>query len=104
MIHTYFEYMTSEYPADAGHGMLRRAGIREGLGRIRPHEWRLQDLLVISLGRPVRIDHLAVRPREETAKAPLRDVACQMIQPGNWSLIRDPAAPTLSGGTGWARP
>ena len=41
----------------------------------------LQDLLVISLGRPVRIDHLAVRPRGEPAKAPLRDVACQTIQP-----------------------
>jgi integrase len=62
MIHTYFEYMTSEYPADAGHGlllvqlhgpnagqpwapagvrgMLRRAGVREGVGRIRPHQWR----------------------------------------------------------------
>ena len=62
MIHTYFEYMTTEYPPDARHGMLlvqlhgpnagepwatagvrgmlRRAGIREGMGRIRPHEWR----------------------------------------------------------------
>ena len=62
MIHAYFEYMTAEYPPDAGHGMLlvqlhgpragepwapagvrgmlRRAGIREELGRIRPHEWR----------------------------------------------------------------
>lgn len=62
MIHSYFEYMTTEYPPDAGHGMLlvqlhgpragepwatagvrgmlRRAGIREEMGRIRPHEWR----------------------------------------------------------------
>jgi len=62
MIHAYFEYMTAEYPPDAGHGMLlvqlygphagepwapagvrgmlRRAGIRAELGRIRPHEWR----------------------------------------------------------------
>jgi integrase len=62
MIHAYFEYMTAEYPADAGHGMLlvqlhgpnagqpwapagvrgmlRRAGIREEMGRIRPHQWR----------------------------------------------------------------
>jgi integrase len=62
MIHTYFEYMTTEYPPGAGHGMLlvqlhgpgagepwapagvrgmlRRAGIREDMGRIRPHEWR----------------------------------------------------------------
>jgi hypothetical protein len=62
MIHTYFEYMTAKYPADAGHGMLlvqlhgpnagqpgaaagvrgmlRRAGIREEMGRIRPHQWR----------------------------------------------------------------
>ena len=62
MIHAYFEYMTTEYPPEAGHGMLlvqlhgprrgepwapagvrgmlRRAGIREELGRIRPHEWR----------------------------------------------------------------
>jgi integrase len=62
MIHTYFEYMTTEYPSGAEHGMLlvqlhgpdrgqpwatagargmlRRAGIRLELGRIRPHEWR----------------------------------------------------------------
>ena len=62
MIHTYFEYMTTEYPPDAVHGMLLvqlhgpragqpwstagvrgmlcRAGIREEMGRIRPHEWR----------------------------------------------------------------
>ena len=62
MIHAYFEYMTTEYPPDAGHGMLlvqlhgpgagqpwapagvrgmlRRAGIREDLGRITPHQWR----------------------------------------------------------------
>jgi hypothetical protein len=62
MIHAYFEYMTAEYPADAGHGMLlvqlhgpdagqpwapagvrgmlRRAGIREEMGRIRPHQCR----------------------------------------------------------------
>ncbi|WP_202818877.1 tyrosine-type recombinase/integrase [Actinosynnema sp. ALI-1.44] len=62
MIHTYFEYMTTEYPRDAEHGMLlvqmhgprrgqpwataaargmlRRAGIRLDLGRIHPHQWR----------------------------------------------------------------
>ena len=62
MIHAYFEYMTAEYPPGAGHGMLlvqlygpragepwapagvrgmlRCAGIRAVLGRIRPHEWR----------------------------------------------------------------
>lgn len=62
MIHTYFEYMTMQYPRDAGHGMLlvqlrgpatgepwstaglrgmlRRAGVREELGRIRPHQFR----------------------------------------------------------------
>jgi len=62
MIHAYFEYMTTEYPSDARHGMLlvqrhgpnagqpwaaagvrgmlRRAGIREEMGRIRPHQWR----------------------------------------------------------------
>jgi integrase len=62
MIHTYFEYMTAEYPPGAGHGMLlvqlhgpdagqpwatagvrgmlRRAGDREELERIRPHQWR----------------------------------------------------------------
>ncbi|MFZ3492814.1 tyrosine-type recombinase/integrase [Streptomyces sp. 5.8] len=62
MIHTYFEYMTSEYPPHCGHGMLvvqlhgdrsgepwstdaargmlRRAGERAGLGRIKPHEFR----------------------------------------------------------------
>ncbi|WP_326830024.1 tyrosine-type recombinase/integrase [Streptosporangium sp. NBC_01810] len=62
MIHTYFEYMTSEYPAGAAHGMLlvqlhgpdhgepwttagargmlSRAGKRAELGRIRPHGFR----------------------------------------------------------------
>ena len=62
MMHSYFEYMTAGYPADAGHGMLlvqlhgpnagqprapagvrgmlRRAGIREEIGRIRPHQRR----------------------------------------------------------------
>jgi integrase len=63
MVHTYFEYLTSEYPrpgpghgmllvqlagpghgqpwaADAARGMLRRAGQRAGLGRIRPHAFR----------------------------------------------------------------
>jgi hypothetical protein len=41
----------------------------------------LQDLLVVSLGRPVRIDHLAVRPRGQPARAPLLEVACQLVQP-----------------------
>jgi integrase len=64
MIHTYFSYMTTEYPSAAatGHGMLlvqlagddygqplspagarsmfRRAGLRAGLGRIHPHQAR----------------------------------------------------------------
>jgi hypothetical protein len=64
MVHSYFEYVTSEYPragtghgmllvqlagpgagqawgADAARGMLRRAGARAGLGsRIRPHMFR----------------------------------------------------------------
>lgn len=62
MVHSYFEYMTTEYPPGAGHGMLlvqlhgpgrgrpwaadaargmlRRAGLRAGLGRIHPHEFR----------------------------------------------------------------
>ncbi|MFE2940754.1 tyrosine-type recombinase/integrase [Streptomyces sp. NPDC059255] len=62
MIHSYFEYMTGEYPRDAAHGMLlvqqhrpgrglpwaaegarkmvARAGIRAALGRIRPHMFR----------------------------------------------------------------
>jgi integrase len=62
MIHTYFEYMTTEYPASARHGMLlvqlhgpgrgqplataglrgmlRRAGLREDLGRMSPHQFR----------------------------------------------------------------
>jgi integrase len=62
MIHAYFEYVTTEYPAQAGHGMLlvqlhgqdagqpwtpdaargmlRRAGTRAGLGKIIPHAFR----------------------------------------------------------------
>lgn len=63
MVHAYFEYLASEYPrpdpghgmllvqlsgagsgqpwaADAARGMLRRAGQRAGLGRIRPHAFR----------------------------------------------------------------
>ncbi|MGH3813674.1 MAG: tyrosine-type recombinase/integrase [Pseudonocardiaceae bacterium] len=63
MIHTYFEYMTTEYPrsdadhgmllvglagpkygrpwaADAARGMLRRAGRRAGLGLVKPHAFR----------------------------------------------------------------
>lgn len=62
MIHTYFEYMTTEYPRDARHGMLlvqmhgprsgqpwatagvrkmlRLAGVSLELGRIRPHSFR----------------------------------------------------------------
>jgi hypothetical protein len=41
----------------------------------------LQDLLAVSLGRPVRIDELAVCPRGRPGRAPLLDVACQLIQP-----------------------
>jgi integrase len=62
MIHAYFEYMTSEYPKTAGHGMLLvqlhgggrgepwtadaargmlgRAGRRAGLGPVKPHAFR----------------------------------------------------------------
>ncbi|MGC4808903.1 tyrosine-type recombinase/integrase [Micromonospora sp. DT228] len=63
MIHTYFEYVTNEYPpAAGGHGMLlvqlageghgqpwspdgaramfRRAGVRAELGRVKPHQMR----------------------------------------------------------------
>ncbi|MGH3902729.1 MAG: tyrosine-type recombinase/integrase [Pseudonocardiaceae bacterium] len=63
MIHTYFEYMTTEYPrsgvehgmllvqlagarcgepwtTDAARGMLRRAGRRAELGLVRPHAFR----------------------------------------------------------------
>lgn len=62
MIHTYFEYLTTEYPRESGHGMLlvqlhgprhgqpwttdaargmlRRAGNRAGLGKVRPHMMR----------------------------------------------------------------
>lgn len=62
MAHTYFDYLTSEYPRTVGHGMLlvglhreehgrpwapvaarrmlARAGQRAGLGRVRPHAFR----------------------------------------------------------------
>jgi integrase len=62
MIHAYFEYLTTEYPAEAGHGMLlvqlhgenagqpwapdaargmlRRASARAGLGKVIPHAFR----------------------------------------------------------------
>lgn len=64
MIHTYFDYMTSEYPRDDEHGMLlvqlqgphrgrpwspaaargmlQRLSAREGLGKVRPHAFRHQ--------------------------------------------------------------
>jgi hypothetical protein len=41
----------------------------------------LQDLLVVTLGRPVRIDELAVGPRGQSEGAPLLDVACRLVQP-----------------------
>lgn len=75
MIHTYFHYMTREYPTEAEHGMLlvqlqgsrtgeplatsavrgmlRRAGVRTDLGRVRPHSFRHQfatDILDASDG------------------------------------------------------
>jgi ApeA N-terminal domain 1/Apea-like HEPN len=40
----------------------------------------LQDLLVVSLGRPVSITHLTVLPQGQPAGAPLLDVACQLVQ------------------------
>jgi integrase len=62
MVHTYFEYLTGEYPRGAGHGMLLvqlhganadrpwapvaarrmlgRAGARAGLGPVKPHAFR----------------------------------------------------------------
>jgi integrase len=62
MVHAYFDYLTSEYPRRAGHGMLlvqlhgpdagqpwapvaarrvlARAGTRAGLGAVRPHMFR----------------------------------------------------------------
>ncbi|MGW2090263.1 tyrosine-type recombinase/integrase [Streptomyces sp. NPDC001880] len=62
MIHSYFDYVMDEYPRDASHGLLliqlhgkgrglpwaaegarkmvSRAGLRAGLGRIRPHMFR----------------------------------------------------------------
>jgi integrase len=62
MVHTYFDYITGEYPRGAGHGMLlvqlhgpgagqpwapvaarrmlARAGTRAGLGTVRPHAFR----------------------------------------------------------------
>lgn len=62
MIHTYFDYMTTEYPRGAGHGMLlvqlhgpntgqplatdaargviKRASRRLGLSPVRPHAFR----------------------------------------------------------------
>lgn len=62
MVHTYFAYMTTEYPTDIAHGMLlvnlsgpttgmpwttnsarkllKRAGVRLDLGLLKPHMWR----------------------------------------------------------------
>ena len=62
MVHTYFDYITTEYPRSASHGMLlvqlhgrdagqpwapvvarrmlARAGLRAGLGAVRPHAFR----------------------------------------------------------------
>lgn len=41
----------------------------------------LQDLLVISLGRPVSISHFAVRPKGQANRVLPLEVACQLIQP-----------------------
>ena len=41
----------------------------------------LQDLLVVCLGRPVRIDSLAVRPRGPAARASRLEVSCRLVQP-----------------------
>jgi hypothetical protein len=61
-------------------GLARKAKTIRGVLEdwVRP----LQDLLAVSLGRPVRIDELAVCPRGQPGKAPLLDVACQLVQPG----------------------
>jgi integrase len=78
MVHTYFEYMTTEYPRDVEHGMLlaqlrganrgqpwaaaaargmlARASSRAGLGKVRPHSFRHQfatDVLRASRGNSV---------------------------------------------------
>lgn len=78
MIHSYFEYMTGEYPLEAAHGMLfvqlhgpnrgqpwstaaargmlRRAGVRLELGRIHPHacrHWFATNVLDASGGNTV---------------------------------------------------
>jgi ApeA N-terminal domain 1 len=41
----------------------------------------LQDLLVVCLGRPVRIDSLAVRPRGQATRASRLEVSCRLVQP-----------------------
>ena len=72
MIHAYFEYVTTEYPAEAGHGMLlvqlqgenagqpwapdaargmlRRAGTRAGLGKVIPHAFRHGFATAVQMG------------------------------------------------------
>jgi ApeA N-terminal domain 1 len=64
-------------------GLARKAKTIRGVldDWVRP----LQDLLVVSLGQPVRVDQLSVRLRGRPPRAPLLDVACQLIQsrPGN---------------------
>lgn len=78
MLHAYFEYMTSEYPVDASHGMLivslagpsrgeplttdgvramlRRNGARADIGHVIPHAFRHQfatDVMAISDGNTI---------------------------------------------------
>jgi hypothetical protein len=79
-------------------GLARKAKTIRGVldDWVRP----LQNLLVVSLGRPVRVDQLSVRLRGQPPQPPLLDVACQLIQsrPGNPPRAADITtytAPTL---------
>jgi hypothetical protein len=79
-------------------GLARKAKTIRGVldDWVRP----LQDLLVVSLGRPVRVDQLSVRLRGQPRRAPLLAVARKLIQsrPGNPPRAADIdgyTAPTL---------
>jgi hypothetical protein len=79
---------SAEIPAASLHDLLDKW--------IRP----LQDLLIVSLGRPVRLTALFVRPRDADRHDDLAEVSFEAVQPApgpipSWATVTSYTAPTL---------